>query len=502
MSHCWNHGDGIHLTKLTKETYQRLKNGINMNTLPKKFQNAIELARWMKKDYLWIDAVCIIQDSVVDWQQQSSIMVNIYTGSFCNIAATSADETIGCFRRRPTEFVEPYLISNPESSSSEKTHIIGYVDFWCNSLLDTDLHTRAWVLQERLLSPRTIHFGMEQMFWECRQHKACEAYPKGVPDEFINHRTRAWRLKVPTFYPRSQMTEPQSVFAQLANWFCPSDDICSDPAHRFWRTAVELHMDCNLSLDSDKLVAISGIASKVKEMTGEWYLAGLWDNPSIAQSLLGYVPVKEQANGRASVRSPSRGRVGYRASSWSWASLDARIAWDWKATHNQVLLAIEDTKCEAPGDGMSSIESAEMHVIGCLIAMELSIVHTNKDGSPEEDGSYALFPRRTHSATTRSKISSKLHSHVEPIVYLDTPLLHETNADVYLLPVCTGCRDRNDNVIATVAGLILRKVASSEKTLYERVGIFRLNHSQAHMVEGFSGDLSVRASNFEQIILI
>jgi hypothetical protein len=120
-------------------------------------------------------------------------MGDIYTSSFCNIAATSNDPSKGYFTQRDTSVLAPFAISDPQLHNDSSTHIIGYDDFWSNSLLDSTLHRRGWALQERLLSPRTIHLGQDQLFWECRSHMACEIYPRGILEPFRNWRTWSWR---------------------------------------------------------------------------------------------------------------------------------------------------------------------------------------------------------------------------------------------------------------------------------------------------------------------
>ncbi|KAF2434552.1 heterokaryon incompatibility, partial [Tothia fuscella] len=40
--------------------------------------------------YLWIDSLCIVQDSTSDWQQESSIMGKVYSSAYCSIAAVGA----------------------------------------------------------------------------------------------------------------------------------------------------------------------------------------------------------------------------------------------------------------------------------------------------------------------------------------------------------------------------------------------------------------------------
>ena len=68
LSHCWGVDPFITLTKKTCET---LEVAIPYADLPKNFQDAISYTRTMGIEYLWIDSLCIIQDSEEDWLRES-----------------------------------------------------------------------------------------------------------------------------------------------------------------------------------------------------------------------------------------------------------------------------------------------------------------------------------------------------------------------------------------------------------------------------------------------
>lgn len=89
LSHCW--GDDMPM-KLLRENLEKMKSGIILSQLSKTFQDAIRVTRSLGVRYLWIDALCIIQDSEDDWQQESARMNQTYSASFCNIAATAAPD--------------------------------------------------------------------------------------------------------------------------------------------------------------------------------------------------------------------------------------------------------------------------------------------------------------------------------------------------------------------------------------------------------------------------
>ncbi|OAP62892.1 hypothetical protein AYL99_02119 [Fonsecaea erecta] len=489
LSHCWGAGTAV---TLTTENQARLSAEWSpINLLPKRFQDAMQIAIWMGVKYIWIDALCIIQNSRDDWLAESTKMGDIYTNSFCNIAATSADPGRGCFTERRVYMVEPYPLPDPQLQDGEKTYVIGYDDFWSNSLSDTALHKRGWVLQERLLSPRTIHFGQEQIFWECRCEMACEAYPHGIPEQFHNRKMHAWRQADKILDPAYKRSPESSLISKylprlISNWLTSgskADDLYW--VYEIWTRIVEAYMECKLRYGEDKLVAISGIAQKVAEATGERYLAGLWDNAMLPQSLLWFVLGRRQADGTPSLRNASAGDLDYRAPSWSWASLEAKVIWNWPAQCDKVVIDILSTNIEQPtGSRLAKVSAAQMKIRGYLVEACLRVTSRDMDGNPEEDGLYTLV-LDSHDASN----AMQQHS-MEPTIYLDTPMLpHCESMDVFLLPICTQWQSRYGLQATNLAGLLLRKVVSpTAGTRYERIGIFGLDYSQACAVCGIGPD--------------
>lgn len=109
LSHCW--GSAIFL-KLTAGTFSQFTIGIPLTSLPKTFQDAANVAWQLGSKYLWIDSLCIRQDSLSDWQQEAATMNDVYAGSLCNIVASaSSDSNGGCFRKRDPRFSRPSIVN-------------------------------------------------------------------------------------------------------------------------------------------------------------------------------------------------------------------------------------------------------------------------------------------------------------------------------------------------------------------------------------------------------
>jgi hypothetical protein len=143
--------------------------------------------------YVWVDSLCILQDSVEDWRAEAAAMQDVYRNAYVTVSALSgANDRAGLFYDRDIALVAPTIVRvkpSPEERALEFRHHLekGYTwrfSFWYGNILNS----RAWCLQERLLSPRVTHFGANQLFWECRKLAACELNPKYVRKSMLDSR--------------------------------------------------------------------------------------------------------------------------------------------------------------------------------------------------------------------------------------------------------------------------------------------------------------------------
>ncbi|SMR61995.1 unnamed protein product [Zymoseptoria tritici ST99CH_3D1] len=131
---------------------------IDWHTLPKTFQDAVYTTARLKIKYIWIDALCIIQDSHEDWSIEAAEMTNVYANSSVGLSAdASEDGHGGLFRERDPVYSSAFLIPRDNSSG----HYLCFVDTWEHDVVNdtASLGGRAWAVQERFLAPRVIHFA-------------------------------------------------------------------------------------------------------------------------------------------------------------------------------------------------------------------------------------------------------------------------------------------------------------------------------------------------------
>ncbi|KAF4630083.1 hypothetical protein G7Y89_g8055 [Cudoniella acicularis] len=292
LSHCWGLMQPL---TTTTETLTKRSTGIRFTELPRTFQDAITIARKLSVQYLWIDSLCILQNDKEDWEKESSRMASIYESAYLVIAATHAsDSSVGCFLDQPVshtaatpchEHITPSNNSVPIYVRFKSTlyddnthdHYSHFSMFDAKRQAHLPLNSRAWVLQERILATRTVHFTGRELVWECRSMTLCECMDLGP-----------------------QFTQWLGIKQSWIQALQGSMD-----RYDFWRRIMELYMQLSITKQSDRLPAASGLA---KQFQGGRYLAGLWEENLFADLLWTVYPDGTRAS-------------KWQAPSWSWAGV-------------------------------------------------------------------------------------------------------------------------------------------------------------------------------------
>lgn len=297
LSHCWG---GNIPNKTIKSTLEESQRGIEISSLPRNFQDAIHITRKLNFRYVWIDAMCIVQDDPADWAREADLMDEVYSYSTVTITGLdSPSSTAGILRRRRLASVDlpdlPYAIQ-------------ACTDNPFAALRACVLSGRAWCLQERFLAPRLLHFGAAQTFWECRGALAAE-------DDR------------PLDFQGSTLTVSNLVqlHRELGH--------ASPPTGDKWYKLVEEYSTRRLTFGTDKLPAMVGMSQMFRARNAGLgqYVVGLWSG-DLGRGLC-WGPSLLQFN-------QDRKRPGYvgndllaeftrpekpRAPSWSWASVDGSL---------------------------------------------------------------------------------------------------------------------------------------------------------------------------------
>ncbi|MCJ1357367.1 MAG: hypothetical protein MMC33_007363 [Icmadophila ericetorum] len=325
FSHVWGNTRALRTNIANFEAHQK---GISLDQLPRSFRDVVIVTRFLGIRYLWIDALCIIQDSPEDWQTECANMANIYKNSYITIAATDSPNTEAgflderCITSPPQTCRIPYI--NCEGNQAGSMSIRLREEY--NELHSSDvvpLTTRAWVLQEKLLSSRILYFGDLQIYWECNTASYQES--KGMQN-ILRGRNR---IKDKLLSNRCDM--------------------------KTWYWLIEDYTARHLTHPHDKLPALSGLAQEFQKKTGFEYVAGLWKE----DLLPGLMWEMSKAEGTSIRAKP----MTYCGPSWSWASTDGDVRYE-KDYELDPVATVIDIKIESGLDPFGRIHSAELTLSG------------------------------------------------------------------------------------------------------------------------------------------
>ncbi|OCK76738.1 HET-domain-containing protein, partial [Lepidopterella palustris CBS 459.81] len=302
LSHCWGG-----LSPLTTElkTIEERRRAIPLRTMPKTFRDAVIITRELQIQHLWIDSLCIIQDSKEDWERQSVTMAEVYRHGLINIAATTSQHADdGILKPRSTRFQVPVQLKSTKHQINYKFNICPPLESFQTSIHGSGsvLRTRGWVLQESFLSPRTIHFGSEQMFWECTAETIGEGTMNPIPAYDNTISSLEWTSW--DWLWNKRFLIPPLLLNCIRVWY------------NRWYRLVSNYSSRRLTVSDDIFPALSGLAVAFNVYLQDEYIAGLfWKD--ILLGLLWEKPSDEQAERATPSRAPT----------WSWASMKGRIGW-------------------------------------------------------------------------------------------------------------------------------------------------------------------------------
>ncbi|KAJ0115138.1 hypothetical protein J7T55_001547 [Diaporthe amygdali] len=338
LSYCW--GSAGNLTT-TLDNINERRAGIVWDDLPNLIQDVIQIIRRLGIGYLWVDALCIIQNDSADWRAESSKMGDTYGSAYLTIAADAAKDT----SRRLTSPRNSTLRSTrhrhiaplEESAGTRKNKRIEVppplvVDgltrslcvrepWWHSDMVEHStvydmtfpLIMRGWALQERLFSSRVLHFAAYEMIWECKASLNCEC--EGVSQEHACWGDGHESPKV-SFETAKAMISKNRTMKPLPSWAAPSRVMQDPDFGSVWTRLVSAYSARRLTFERDRLPAISSLARYFS--LGRTYLAGLW-----ADDLPWHLAWCVEDVDEWSPRSTNE----YSGPTWSWASTIEEVSW-------------------------------------------------------------------------------------------------------------------------------------------------------------------------------
>jgi hypothetical protein len=335
LSHRWD--DGVKHHRTTTENLAKALDFLNLQELPANFRDAVSIARDLDIHYIWIDSICIIQggDSGEDLRRELAKMGSIYQNAHLTIAAVSSPNSSGgCFMKDTWPDI-CFLVSN----NTLEAHLIGarVLDKKGRlaSLDDVNdrypLLSRAWVFQERLLSPRVLQCNYGEFTFECLESSRCECDSVLAP--------HPWQM-------RKWLGNLDFNHGRRLNGLTMGVDAWKDNTLNSWRAIIETYMQLELSFPSDVLPAVAGCAQAMALHLKFNYVAGLWKEMLPTDLLWHVVPHKQGAISKPRPKDST-------APSWSWASVSMRqtithVGWrgvGWMTSNMLLRDAIKEVCC-------------------------------------------------------------------------------------------------------------------------------------------------------------
>ncbi|PQE09646.1 HET domain-containing protein [Rutstroemia sp. NJR-2017a WRK4] len=310
LSYCWGNPSFIEDIKLSNKTYPEWLDDIPFSRLPKSLQDGV-IATWkLGLRFLWIDCLCIFQDNNTEKAIEIAKMPEIYRGAYVTIsAARSTGSNQGFLHDIQVPSVEANIFKMAYVCPDGRLGSILLFDDSVPQMMEP-IDYRGWTLQEHILSPRLLIYGVHGLRFNCR--------------EVIQHDDE----EAATGSLSSGNNQKLSLLRDI-----PSN---SEIARNTWaRTLVE-YSGRTLSHPGDRLLAISGVAKYYSEILNDRYLAGIWLRDLPAALMWENISTQFQRP------------LGNRAPSWSWAAIDG---------------AVENFKLSVPVDPYLSVISHDIQLI-------------------------------------------------------------------------------------------------------------------------------------------
>lgn len=273
LSHCWGQ---LKILRLIKENLEACLDSISIHELCQTFRDTLFILDQLSLEFVWIDSLCIIQNDAQDWEKEAALMGSVYGFAQITIAASHAvDGSHGLFSPRKLPCPVVIRLAPGENNKSGDCYVdcrLLDITSAYKAIRGSNLPTRAWAFQERVLSNRMIFFNDTQLSWLCRRGTQLESNPE--------------------LYDTSLTSGDKGPMS-----YGDGD----------WREMVEQYSACKLTYESDRLVAFSGLAKQHQKASHDVYLAGLWLQNIERQLCWGRIigPLYQEQGG---------------VPSWSWAS--------------------------------------------------------------------------------------------------------------------------------------------------------------------------------------
>lgn len=360
MSYAWGKTQPEQLTTTRQNLIKHL-HGFPISDLPRSLKDGVLTARNLGLHYVWVDSLCIIQDSEDDKEREMANMQHIYQNAYLTIVAACASSSAESFlsirdAHSSVITIPAFCFDSRNAASPGRIREDGSVQLWHKDSAHCrePLYERAWTLQETFLAPRLLIYSRDCCFWKCLGGHQCDDPAMDWNAYCAKAGLNSTRMMSQGKLKRPSLSSQAPGITSIIN--STSMQANRLPEHfRAWKRIVRDYSTRALSDPMDKLPSLSGIVSYMQREMNDDFLAGLWRSHLLREvTWMSKDAIRPQE---------------WRAPSWSWMSLDGPLTWqaddcDWfEAEASIVSCEVRPVNLYAP---FSRIASAELHLMGYL----------------------------------------------------------------------------------------------------------------------------------------
>jgi hypothetical protein len=310
LSHMWGDPSVEHL-QLKLSNINAFEKAVPWYRLSSVYKEAIRVTLALGYNYIWIDSLCIIQDSKSDWEYEAALMATVYGNAACNLTFIFPSISPSTPTRsdprawnpcviRPATPSHPGLYIQHHTSLLRATYQTKEPQDWLVQRY-WPLFSRAWTFQEYLLSPRTLLLGHRNLMWQCSA---------GFYDELLGPIAEAPRTYNDVTPKHGRDMGKARYFPEYLTRDFGKDLLMSSTTSLSfildWQALITEYRGRNLSFGKDRVIAFAGVAKAFQNIGGLTYLAGAWEE-FFPLCLLWYVHKKSEATVRRMGVSVRRG---------------------------------------------------------------------------------------------------------------------------------------------------------------------------------------------------
>lgn len=383
LSYCWGDSKTNKLLKTTSDNLEEHKRHINFASLPQTLKDALTITRRLNIQYIWIDALCIIQGDADDWARESSKMCEVYSNAYLTIACNSSPgSSHGIFHKQ--SYSAAVEIPYRDTTIAVRKILAQEHNNYMTLMRHTDtipepINCRAWTFQEALLSNRIIYYTDKELKWECNEWRYCECEHGSANIETNDDMTSRF-LRRPHLFETLPLAE----------------------IHTRWNDLVVLFSMRSMAYEEDKLPALSGLANSFAAVLqvslgySDQYLAGIWRS-SFAESLLWSITEDAYIEDQdpETLKSEYLRTKEWRAPSWSWASVKGTVQLAPRRQFKSALEIVETSCALATIDPYGRLKSARLLLRGCIVH-DLTVVAKCLPGPAEHVWNFGTTQGRRH----------------------------------------------------------------------------------------------------------